>query len=245
MKFMGATWRRTGLSKAAMRAYYNDVHGPIVAKDPAEIYRYDQNVVEDAVFYHKDAHSPLTQPDGLTEFLTEDQGSFERSFKAPHMAKVAWPDTLVYADLTQAVSVAGDEETLLSSSTSETELAKVIWFVLVPGDASHHAADYRKQLGEALSPDALKSAGVEICRLVIEFEEPGDFIRNTFGRPGPRAVAGITLFLELERSWEMPELAERLIRATNKAYDTEAFAASLLVTPTIVVDEPAPARAGA
>nr|WP_087574656.1 EthD domain-containing protein [Sphingomonas sp. CDS-1] len=240
MRFMGATWRRSGLSKAAMRAYYNDVHGPIVARDPGEIYRYDQNVVEDAVFYSDDAHSPLTQPDGLTEFLTRDQGSFERSFKSPHMAQVAWPDTLVYADLTQAVSVAGEEQPLLSSGVPEADLVKVMWFILVPGGVDRRIPDLGKDLASLLRAEDLKGAGVLICRLVTEFEHPSEWLRNTFGRPGPRAVAGITMFLEPNRAWEMPELAKRLIEATSSAYDTEAFAATLLVRPTVVVNEPPP-----
>jgi hypothetical protein len=241
MRFMGATWRRSGLSKAAMRAYYNDVHGPIVAKDPAEIYRYDQNVVEDAVFYHKDAHSPLTQPDGLTEFLTEDQDSFERSFKAPYMAQVAWPDTLVYADLSQAVSVAGEEQILLSSAKAEADLTKVMWFILVPDGVDRHPGDPSPAFVEAIDTEGLAKDGVLICRLVTEFQHPSDWIKNTFGRPGPRAVAGITMFMKPGGPWEMPALAERLIKAASTAYDTEAFAATLLVTPTVVVNDPPPA----
>ena len=240
MRFMGATWRRSGLSKAAMRAYYNDVHGPIVAQDPAEIYRYDQNVVEDSVFYCEDAHAPFTQPDGLTEFLTADQDSFERSFKAPHMAQVAWPDTLVYADLSIAISVAGEERTVLGSVAGEEGATKVLWFILVPPGTKRATTVLSDKLATILSDAGRNNPGIRLCRLVTEYEQPNAFISNTFARPSPRAVAGISMFLAQDCPWEMPDVAEALIKATDEVMGAEASAFSMLVTPTNVVNRPAP-----
>lgn len=236
MKLMGATWRRSGLSKAAMRAYYNDIHGPIVAKDPAEIICYVQNVVEDAVFYCKDAHAPITQPDGLTELFHADQEALLRTFATPYYAEVAWPDTLVYADLTRAVSVAGDERPVLSSSIDKSSLTKVMSFILVPDGTDRRLAGLWESLADLLRSHDLAANGVVACDLVAEFDHPNEGIRKLFERPGPRAVAGITMFLEPDAPWEMPRLGQDLVDAMSKAFAVEAFMLMMRVTPNIVID---------
>jgi hypothetical protein len=236
MKLMGATWRRSGLSKAAMRAYYNDIHGPIVAKDPAEIICYVQNVVEDAVFYCKDAHVPITPPDGLTELFHVDQEALLRTFGTPYYAEVAWPDTLVYADLTRAVSVAGDERPVLSSSADKSAFRKVMSFVLVPSGTDTRLAGFWDSLADILRSQEPEKAGVIACDLVTEFEHPNEGIRKLFERPGPRAVAGITMFLESGVSWEMSRIGEAIVEAMSEAFGAEAFVLMMLVTPNIVIE---------
>lgn len=236
MKLMGATWRRSGLSKAGMRAYYNDIHGPIVAKDPAKIICYVQNVVEDAVFYCKDAHAPITAPDGLTELFHSDQEALLSTFNTRYYAEVAWPDTLVYADLTRAVSVAGDERPVLSSSGDTSALTKIMSFVLVPDGTNARIADLWDILADLLRAHDLSHAGVIACDLVTEFEHPNEGIRKLFERPGPRAVAGITMFVEPSASWEMPSLGKTLVDAMSKAFEADAFVLMMLVTPNIVIN---------
>ena len=238
MRFLGATWRRSGMSKAAMRAYYNNQYGPIVAKDTGEIYCYEQNVVEDSVFYCKDAHAPLNQPDGLTEFVTADQDALARSFKTKHMVEVAWPDTSVYADLSQVLSVAGDERVIMPSETAESDLTKSMGFLIVPAESSRHVHSFADDLTKVLQAQDLSKFGVRICRLVTSLEHPNEFLRKTFDHPGLRAVAGITMFLKRGEPWEMPSLAEALIQTTSTAFEIQAYAFSMLVTPNIVVNRP-------
>jgi|GEM_PF-4893656 len=237
MKLMGATWRRSGLSKAGMRAYYNDVHGPIVAKDPTEILRYVQNVVEDAVFYCKEAHSPITQPDGLTEIWHADQEAFERRSSLPHVTRVSWPDTFVYADAARGVSVMGDERPVMPSTTDEAGLVKMMSYVLLPPGTDRRVGGLWDAVASTLRAHDLEGAGVKICQLVTEFEQPNERLTQRFSRAGPRAVAGITMFLEPGYSWEMRSLAEALMKTTGAAFETETFVLMTLVSPTVVIDQ--------
>lgn len=236
MKLMGATWRRTGLSKAAMRSYYNDVHGPICATDPAEIIRYVQNVVDDAVFYAKDAHVPLTPPDGLTELFHVDQEALLRTFATPYYAEVAWPDTLVYADLARAISVAGQEKAVLPAKDDMPGSTKVMSFVLVPSAALPRAAGSWDAIAEVLRSRDLDNFGVVGCDLVTEFQQPYPGIARLFERPGPRAVAGITAFLQPDAPWEIPLLGDALVQAASELFATDAFVLTMLVAPSIVID---------
>lgn len=238
MKFMGATWRRSGMSKAAMRAYYNGSHGPLVAEDPGEIYRYTQNVVEDSVFYCSDPHAPLHQPDGLTEFDTADQDSLARSFATPHMISKAWPDTAVYADLSQVLSVAGEERSILSSDAGEQGLSKVISFIIVPAEVTRHLPSLADDLDATLQAQDLPGLGVRTCNLVTALEHPNEFLRKTFDQPGLRAVAGLTMFIEAERSWEMPGVGEALSKKTGSLFDSEVYVFSTLLKQKIIWDNP-------
>ncbi len=235
MKFMGATWRRSGLSKAAMRAYYNDVHGPIVAEDPAGISRYIPNVVEDAVIYCGDPHPPLTAPDGLTELYAADQDAFVRAFSSPHFVNVAWPDTAVYADLTRAISVAGDEQPVFEQPGVDPAAPKAMAFILVPPGTDRRIGDLWDRLADVLRAQPLDGMGVTGCHLVTEYERPNDFIRKLFDRPGVRAVAGMTMTLEPGATWELRGLADALIAATSEAFEAEAFLLLMSVTPNIVI----------
>lgn len=237
MKLMGATWRRSGLSKAGMRAYYNEVHGPIVAKDPTHILRYVQNVVEDAVFYCKEAHSPITQPDGLTEIWHADQEAFERRSVLPHVTQVSWPDTFVYADAARGVSVVGPERPVMTSAENEAGLIKMMSYVLLPAGTDRRARGLWDAVASTLRAHDLESVGVKICQLVTEFEEPNERLTRKFNHTGPRAVAGITMFLEPGYSWEMRALAEVLMKTTGAAFEAETFVLMMLVSPTVVIDQ--------
>lgn len=238
MKFMGATWRRSGMSRAAMRSYYNEKHGPLVAEDKGEIYRYTQNVVEDSVFYCKDSHAPLNQPDGLTEFDTLDQDALARSFATEHMKAKAWPDTGVYADLSQVLSVAGDERAVVSSDLGEKGLTKVMSFVIVPAEKARFVPTLADDLAQTLSEQDLAGLGVRECRLVTALEHPNEFLRKTFDQPGLRAVAGTTMYLEAGHSWEMPGVAEAISKKAGEAFDAEVYVFTTVVKPKVVWDVP-------
>ena len=220
-----------------MRAYYNGVHGPIVAKDPTHILRYVQNVVEDAVFYCKEAHSPITQPDGLTEIWHADQEAFERRSSLPYVTQVSWPDTFVYADAGRGVSVLGDERPVMPSTADEAGLVKMMSYVLLPAGTDRRASGLWDAVASTLLAHDLESAGVKICQLVTEFERPDERLIQRFNRAGPRAVAGITMFLEPGRSWEMRSLAETLMKTTEAAYEAQTFVLMMLVSPTVVIDQ--------
>lgn len=239
MKFMGATWRRSGMSKAAMRSYYNDKHSATVAEEHGEINRYTQNVVEDSVFYCNDPHAPLNQPDGLTEFDTIDQDALARSFATEHMKTKAWPDTFVYADLSQVLSVAGEERSIFSSDGSEQDLIKVMSFLIVPAEAARHVPSLADDLAATLADQDLPGLSVRVCKLVTALEHPNEFLRKTFDQPGLRAVAGLTMFLEPGRDWEMPAVAEALAKEAGVSYDAEVYVFSMVVKQKVVWDEPA------
>jgi len=226
------------MSKAAMRSYYNDKHSVTVAEEHGEIYRYTQNVVEDSVFYCKDPHAPLNQPDGLTEFDTVDQDALARSFATEHMKTKAWPDTFVYADLSQVLSVAGEERSVVSSGGSGQGLTKTVSFLIVPAEIARYMSSLADDLVATLVEQDLPGLGVRVCNLVTALEHPNEFLRKTFDQPGLRAVAGLTMFAETGRSWEMPGVAEALAKKAGSAFGTEVYVFSTLVKQKVIWDEP-------
>ena len=110
-------------------------------------------------------------------------------------------------------------------------------FLIVPAEAARHLPRLADDLAATLQAQDLPGLGVEKCSLVTPLEHPNDFLRKTFDQPGLQAVAGMTMFIQAGRTWEMPDVASALIKTVGTAFNAEAYAFNMLVTPTVVVDK--------
>ena len=140
----------------------------------------------------------------------------------------------------RGVSVVGTERPVLSSAVDEGSLVKLMCYVLVPQGTERRASGFRDDVACTLLAHDLEKAGVRSCYLVTEPDLPDGRLAKALERADPRAVAGISMFLEPGHPWEMPDLAEALVKIASAAFEVEAFVLMMLVSPKVVIDRTGP-----
>jgi uncharacterized protein (TIGR02118 family) len=116
---MGLLKRRSGMSPAAFRNHWREVHGPIAARLPG-LRRYHQNHIVDTEQRGIDyPRGPLTI-DGISELWFDDQEAMERAIKSEAMDALAADE----ANLLDNIHVITAEQHLVIPTPSAVPLLK-------------------------------------------------------------------------------------------------------------------------
>ena len=116
---MGLLKRRSGMSAAAFRNHWREVHGPIAARLPG-LRRYHQNHIVDTEQRGIDyPRGPLTI-DGISELWFDDQQAMERAIKSDAMDALAADE----ANLIDDIHVITAEQHLVIPTPSAVPLLK-------------------------------------------------------------------------------------------------------------------------
>jgi uncharacterized protein (TIGR02118 family) len=116
---MGLLKRRSGMSPAAFRNHWREIHGPIAARLPG-LRRYHQNHIVDTAQRGIDyPRGPLTI-DGISELGFDDQQAMERAIKSDAMEALAADE----ANLIDDIHVITAEQHLVIPTPSAVPLLK-------------------------------------------------------------------------------------------------------------------------
>lgn len=186
LKTIAAIRRRAGMSNAAFRRYYHDVHGALAAREPLGVQLYVQNHVVDGVYgTHTDAAVLTGTPrDGVTELSFADPAAMAHTFAHPYVRDILGPDGAKFSDMPTAISlvvrIEGEAPPIVAGRK------KALWFLKAADGADPEAFDEAWRSADAASVGAVATLRNHRIRFPAG-QDPADY----FGGPDSLRYDGV------------------------------------------------------